>query len=1250
MKKVYLFTFLVSIVLGSAGKVNAQNEVRSAIQNYLQENAEALNVTSQDISSWEITDDIFSERNRIRHVHIVQTRNGIPIKNGVANVTLDDKNKVLHVGNRLVSNVDALIPSGAAKVNATSALNFAAKHVGMTGKKGPEIPQNKDNTFVFEKGTLSKEEISVSKAFWKTSEGISLVWVVSLYQIDGEHWWQVFVDANTKEVVDKLDWVVTCEIAHDHSKHSHTSVTDEMPVFPQPAFKTSGVGIGQYNVFALPAESPSHGTRSLVVSPADSLGSPFGWHDTNGVDGPDYTITQGNNVFAYTDVTNNNTADFYPNGGINMVFNFPLNLNSAPSTYEAAAVTNLFYTNNRIHDILYRYGFDENNGNFQQNNYGRGGLADDYVFAEAQDGGGTNNANFATPGDGVNPRMQMYLWGGSGASSGNLLNVNSPSALSGPYNAMESVFGPALTATGVTADLAVVSDGTLDSAQGCSPLVNGSAISGKIAVVRRGNCAFVAKVQNAQNAGALGVIIVNNVAGGVISPGGAGPGITIPSIMISLADGNTLINSINGGTTVNGTLSADTTSGSSIKDGDFDNGIIIHEYGHGISNRITGGPFNSNCLSNAEQMGEGWSDFFGIMLTMDSSLTNMVRRPIGTYATGAPTTGTGIRNAPYDTSFAVNPYTYDDVNNTGAVSQPHGVGFVWATMLWDLNWAFINQYGFDPNIDSGNGGNNMVMQLVVDGLALQPCSPGFVDGRDAILLADQINNNGANQCLIWKVFAKRGLGFSANQGSSNSRSDQTEAFDLPSFCQIPVKAPVADFTSDVTTSCQGTVKFTDLSVDVPQAWLWNFGDGNSDTIQNPTHTYTTAGNYNVSLAVYNILGGDTLVKTSLISITIPNPPTGVTNGSGCSSDSIVLMATGAGTIGWFDANGNFLSTGNSIKTAPSLSNTTYFARNGTVYPKSNVGPQDGSIGTGGYHGGNFTGTVNFDAQKGITIHSAWTDAGSAGPRTISLWDGYNGNGNVLQTITVNIPAGASRIDLGFEVPGSGQYSIGLNQADLFRNNQGATYPYDIAGLISLTGSSAQSGGDYYYYFYDWEVSEASCWSAAVPVVASITDTADFSFSRNNLTFAFTDLTPGATSWAWDFGDGNSSTQQNPSHTYSTIGVYTVTLTVNGGSCIVTYDVGAGVNIGLDDLEYEGLKIQLFPNPATEELNVAFSEPLGYDTKARLYALNGKLIKEIEIAASDEFTVIRLDGVNTNLYVLEIELNEGHYREKVTVMK
>ncbi|MCB0456646.1 MAG: M36 family metallopeptidase, partial [Flavobacteriaceae bacterium] len=176
---------------------------------------------------------------------------------------------------------------------------------------------------------------------------------------------------------------------------------------------------------------------------------------------------------------------------------------------------------------------------------------------------------------------------------------------------------------------------------------------------------------------------------------------------------------------------------------------------------------------------EGWSDYLGLMLTMHSGDQAEDIRGMAFYASGNPN---GIREAPYSTDFGINDYTYADIN--GNVSVPHGVGFVWSTMLWEMTWDLIDQYGFDPDIYNGTGGNNIALQLVMDGMKLQPCGPGFVDGRDAILEADALSNGGANYCLIWNAFARRGLGLSASQGSPSSISDGTEAFDVPAECEL----------------------------------------------------------------------------------------------------------------------------------------------------------------------------------------------------------------------------------------------------------------------------------------------------------------------------------------------------------------------------------------------------------------------------------------------------------------------------------
>ncbi|MEM8560492.1 MAG: M36 family metallopeptidase, partial [Bacteroidota bacterium] len=549
-----------------------------------------------------------------------------------------------------------------------------------------------------------------------------------------------------------------------------------------------------------------------------------GWHD----DGENtYTITRGNNVYAYEDRSDRNLPGYSPDGGAGLVFDFSFADDNDPVAHEDFAITNLFYWNNLIHDILVAYGFDEASGNFQETNFSGQGRGDDYVRAEAQDGSGTNNANFATPRDGSRPRMQMYVWDAA------IFAIVEPVADAGEYPTGSASFGPVFPADPLIGDVVLAEDES-SSSRSCDAIVNDAEVAGKVALIERGDCNFVDKVRNAQDAGAIAAIVFNCEPGAEgCSPSNPGEGLTgmglpdgddgedieIPSVFVQRSTG--LILADNDPASVSLTGAA--------RDSDLDNGVIIHEYAHGISNRLTGGPSASSCLGNAEQAGEGWSDYYGLMLTMTAADAATQRRGIATYLEFESTDGQGIRPAPYSTDMSTNPLTYADVANVNGISQPHGIGTVFATMLWEMTWNLIDRYGFDADLINGTGGNNLALQLVTDGLKLQPCSPGFVDARDAILEADRLANNGVNQDLIWAAFAKRGLGVNADQGSPNDRTDGTEDFTTP--------PPVASETDEALTGTHS------LSAVYPNPF-------------NPQASFTlqVAAAQDVTVAVYDMLG------------------------------------------------------------------------------------------------------------------------------------------------------------------------------------------------------------------------------------------------------------------------------------------------------------------------------------------------------------------------------------------------------------
>lgn len=491
-----------------------------------------------------------------------------------------------------------------------------------------------------------------------------------------------------------------------------------------------------YNVVRV---NPDVTPQAVVAGPGSgNTESPSGWL-FGGVQGA--THIAGNNANAYLDAVSNNKSDAEGDAVTDGNFLTVVDLTAAPGTTDnrEVAVQNLFYLNNLIHDELYRHGFTEAVGNFQENNFGNGGKGRDSVEAEAQDGGGLDNANFATPPDGSNPRMQMFLWTGKGTHQ----------VLAGGqiYPAQGAEFGPELTAGGLTGTIVLVNDGTAPTSDGCQAI--STPLANAIALIDRGTCDFTVKVKNAQNAGAIAVIVANTLnRESIITMGGTDASITIPSVFVAQSTG-TALKALSPGTT--GTVRL-TTPPPLSRDGDIDSDVVFHEYCHGLTWRMIGkmnGPFGG-------AIGEGMSDVCAILMNSTSPGADV----IGEYSFSDPA---GLRRQRYD------GYTlsYNDV--TG--EEVHNDGEIYAAIGWRLYELF------------GEGRKSVLFDYLVDGMNFTPPQPTYEEMRDGILASVIANPDDAgDECKVWSAFAEFGVGVGASGTARGKGVTIVESFALPAAC------------------------------------------------------------------------------------------------------------------------------------------------------------------------------------------------------------------------------------------------------------------------------------------------------------------------------------------------------------------------------------------------------------------------------------------------------------------------------------
>lgn len=620
------------------------------IKAFLNEHRAAFGHGPEILDGTRLKTDFTSRNNHLRTTVWEQRIDDISVYESVLIGHVTARGELVSVSSQLVADpvaaADAGTPNraaleGAPVITAAETVRRAAEAIGEVVAPGSigalaAIPAGRERRQAFKVGGLPGT--AETKLTWlpMNESSLRLCWETEVTRNLGGERYRVLLDARTGELQIRQRLTVYLSPA------TYRVFTSDSPSPFSPGWQTPDTN-----------QPPLIARTMVTTSALDTNASPIGWIS----DGENET--RGNNVDAHTDLNADDVPDLpRPQGSPFRVFDPPLDLAENPAAYSDAAVVQLFYWCNWMHDRLYELGFDEASGNYQKDNFGRGGLGNDAVIADAQDGSGFNNANFTPSADGVPGRIQMFIW-------------NSPT----------------------------------------------------------------------------------------------------PNV-----------------------------------DGDFDAEVVLHEYTHGLSTRLVGGGVGISS-SQAAGMGEGWSDFYALAFLSEPGDDIDAAYAFGGYVTHQLSSLKenyyfGIRRYPYSTDLTRNPLTFKDIDpaqvseHAGIPRSPlyrfsplqaaevHAQGEVWCAMLWEARASLVRKHGFGV-------GNQLILRLVTDGMKLSPPNPTFTQARDGIILADLVNNSGANYGELWAAFAKRGLGFSASALNGATTSGIVEAYDLPDPLLLQNPSPFA---------------------------------------------------------------------------------------------------------------------------------------------------------------------------------------------------------------------------------------------------------------------------------------------------------------------------------------------------------------------------------------------------------------------------------------------------------------------------
>jgi len=609
--------------------------------------------------------------------------------------------------------------------------------------------------------------------------------------------------------------------------------------------------------------------------------------------------------------------------------------------------------------------------------------------------------------------------------------------------------------------------------------------------------------------------------------------------------------------------------------------VTGHEISHGVTERTSG----LNYANESGAMNEAFSDCMGNSIRYFG-----IQPPSIDWLIGDEIGGTPFRNMA-DPNQYQNPDTYGGLywNNPNEVHNNSGVMNFWYYLLTEGGTG-TNDIGNAYNVAGLGIDKAAAICYRMNTVYLFPNSV-YADARTYAIQAAQDLYGGCSPEVISTANAWYAVGVG---GLFNSTVTSSFTASATSFCALPAT------TSFTNTSSNGST------------YLWHFGDGDTSTASNPSHTYTSPGSYTVTLDVDGgPCGNATTSTTNYININLPASPTAASVAI-CPNNSATLNATGSSQFVWYDAPtaGNVLDTGSVLVTPVLTNTTTYYVESRIVGPAQHAGPASNTFGTGSY----FTNTnyhdLIFDVYTPVNLISVNVYAGAAGNRTFTLIQ----NAITLQSITVNVPSGQSTVTLNWPLPAGTNFELGCQgNVNLYRNNASAVFPYTLNGVLSITGTNAGNPA-YYYYFYDWVVQGSPCVSARTPVTVTVnTITAAFASSvvGNNVSFTDNSTAVGnIVSWHWDFGDGDTSNIASPAHMFTALGTFNVCLTVTdeiGCRNTICQQVTI-IDLGINS-QPSLTGISVYPNPVNDAMQIRFSGASSSQWRMRLTNVIGQQVDE-----------------------------------------